>query len=165
VPRLFGGEGAGAAAALHDRPPEQALGSLLDCATSARDIHTIIGLAACGVGVGLGPSRMRQLRRDDVWFCEVTPRVRLPDLQLSFRAVDLSPVLAAFLDVVRANCQEVGSRLDDVLAKHPAVGAARSTASIASCPPSPDHRERPNALIFQPCPSSVRRNAVLDIGC
>jgi hypothetical protein len=66
---------------------------------------------------------------------------------------------------VRANYQQVGSRLDDVLAKHPAVGAARSTASIASCPPSPDHRERPNALIFQPCPSSVRRNAVLDIGC
>ena len=106
--------------------------SPLDCATSARDIHTIIGLAACGVGVGLGPSRMRQLRRDDVWFCEVTPHVRLPDLQLSFRAADVSPVLAAFLDVVRANCQEVGARLDDVLARHPAVRAARSTASIAA---------------------------------
>lgn len=104
----------------------------LDHATSARDIHTIIGLAACGVGVGLGPSRMRQLRRDDVWFCEVTPHVRLPDLQLSFRAGDLSPVLAAFLDVVRANCQEVGARLDDVLARHPAVRAARSTAATAA---------------------------------
>ena len=45
---------------------------------------------------------------------------------------DLSPVLAAFLDVVRANCQEVGSRLDDVLARHPPVRAARSTASIAA---------------------------------
>jgi DNA-binding transcriptional LysR family regulator len=106
--------------------------SPLDSATSARDIHTIIGLAACGVGVGLGPSRMRQLRRDDVWFCEVTPHVRLPDLQLSFRAADVSPVLAAFLDVVRANCQEVGARLDDVLARHPAVRVARSTASIAA---------------------------------
>jgi hypothetical protein len=42
-------------------------------------------------------------------------------LQLSFWAADGSPVLAAFLDVVRANCAEVGSRLDDVLAKHPAV--------------------------------------------
>jgi DNA-binding transcriptional LysR family regulator len=98
--------------------------SPLDCATSARDIHTIIGLAACGVGVGLGPTRMRRLRRDDVWFCELTPHVRLPDLQLSFRAADLSPVLAAFLDVVRANCQEVGSRLDEVLARHPAVRSA-----------------------------------------
>jgi DNA-binding transcriptional LysR family regulator len=106
--------------------------SPLVCATSARDIHTIIGLAACGVGVGLGPSRMRQLRRDDVRFCEVTPHVRLPDLQLSFRAADVSPVLAAFLDVVRANCQEVGARLDDVLARHPAVQAARSAASTAA---------------------------------
>lgn len=106
--------------------------SPLDRATAARDVHTIIGLAACGVGVGLGPTRMRQLRRDDVWFCEVTPHVRLPDLQLSFRAADVSPVLAAFLDVVRANCPEVGARLDDVLARHPAVRVARSTASIAA---------------------------------
>lgn len=45
----------------------------------------------------------------------------LPDLQLSFRAADRSPVLAAFLDVVRTNCQEVGSRLDEVLAHHPAA--------------------------------------------
>lgn len=98
--------------------------SPLDCATAARDIHTIVGLAACGVGVGLGPTRMRQLAREDVWYCEVRPHVRLPDLQLSFRAADRSPVLAAFLDVVRANCAEVGSRLDDVLAKHPAVHRA-----------------------------------------
>ncbi len=61
----------------------------------------------------------------------MTPHVRLPDLQLSFRAGDVSPVLAAFLDVVRASCREVGSRLDDVLARHPAVRAARSTGSIA----------------------------------
>jgi DNA-binding transcriptional LysR family regulator len=89
----------------------------LDHATTARDIHTIIGLAACEAGVGLGPARMRLVTRSDVHFCDVTPRLRLPDLQLSFRAADRSPVLAAFLDVVRANCHEVGSRLDDILAR------------------------------------------------
>lgn len=94
----------------------------LDGAATARDIHTIVGLAACGVGVGLGPSRMRLLARDDVRFCDVTPAVRLPDLQLSFRASDDSPVLASFLDVVRLNCDEVGSRLDRILAHHPGVG-------------------------------------------
>jgi DNA-binding transcriptional LysR family regulator len=109
--------------------------SPLDRAASARDIHTIIGLAACGVGVGLGPDRMRLLRRDDVWFCDVTPQVRLPDLQLSFRAADRSPVLAAFLDVVRANCREVGSRLDEVLARHPA--ACSEGVSPAAAVPSP----------------------------
>ncbi|MFD4675335.1 LysR family transcriptional regulator [Lentzea sp. NPDC058450] len=90
----------------------------LASATTSRDVHTIVGLASCDVGVGLGPARMRLITRKDVWFCDVTPRFRLPDLQLSFRADDTSPVLAAFLDVVRANCQDVGSRLDEILARH-----------------------------------------------
>ncbi|HWD01966.1 MAG TPA: LysR family transcriptional regulator [Amycolatopsis sp.] len=93
----------------------------LDGAAIARDIHTIAGLAACCAGVGLGPSRMRLIARDDIRFCDVAPRFRLPDLQMSFRANDPSPVLAAFLAVVRANCAEVGTRLDALLARHPAV--------------------------------------------
>lgn len=83
------------------------LGTLLDPlastaahATRARDAHTIMGLASCGVGVGLGPSCMRAAARTDVWFCDVTPRVELPELVLSYRSADTSPVLAAFLDVV-----------------------------------------------------------------
>jgi hypothetical protein len=92
-------------------------------------VHTIIGLAACDVGVGLGPARMRLITRKDVWFCDVTPRFRLPDLQLSFRADDTSPVLAAFLDVVRANCQDVGSRLDEILARHARRSAVPGTKS------------------------------------
>lgn len=95
-------------------------------AATARDVHTIVGLAACGVGVGLGPSRMRLLARGEVRFCDVVPSARLPDLQLSFRASDRSPVLATFLDVVRANCEEVGSRLDRVLAHHPGTSAGRA---------------------------------------
>lgn len=89
----------------------------LDGATMGRDVHTIVGLAACGLGVGLGPGSMRRVGRDDVWFCDVTPPVRLPDLRLSFHATDRSPVLAAFLDTVRTNCPEVGSRLDELLVR------------------------------------------------
>ncbi|WP_447041963.1 LysR family transcriptional regulator [Streptomyces sp. DSM 118878] len=88
----------------------------LSGATVARDIHTIIGLAACGVGVGLGPSRMLAAPRRGTWFCEVTPRTPLPDLVLSFDARDRSPVLDAFLDVIRANCPDVGAALDHVSA-------------------------------------------------
>lgn len=84
----------------------------LDGATVARDVHTIIGLAACGVGVGLGPSRMLSVPRPGVRFCEVTPRTALPDLVLSFGARDRSPVLSAFLDTVRTNCPDVGAALD-----------------------------------------------------
>ncbi|MET7358924.1 LysR family transcriptional regulator [Streptomyces sp. NPDC005562] len=81
-------------------------------ATVARDVHTIIGLAACGVGVGLGPSRMLTAPRRGTWFCEVTPRTPLPDLVLSFSSLDRSPALNAFLDVIRGNCPEVGAALD-----------------------------------------------------
>ncbi|MEU1121324.1 MULTISPECIES: LysR family transcriptional regulator [unclassified Streptomyces] len=81
-------------------------------ATVARDVHTIIGLAACGVGVGLGPSRMLTAPRRGTWFCEVTPRTPLPDLVLSFSSLDRSPALNAFLDVIRGNCPAVGAALD-----------------------------------------------------
>ncbi|MBD0424490.1 LysR family transcriptional regulator [Streptomyces sp. TRM S81-3] len=84
----------------------------LDGATVARDVHTIIGLAACGVGVGLGPSRMLSAPRPGIRFCEVTPRTALPDLILSFNAQDRSPALDAFLDTVRRNCPDVGAALD-----------------------------------------------------
>ncbi|MFF7382456.1 LysR substrate-binding domain-containing protein [Streptomyces griseoluteus] len=76
----------------------------LSGATVARDIHTIIGLAACGVGVGLGPSRMLAAPRRGTWFCQVTPHTPLPDLVLSFQTRDRSPALNAFLDVIRQNC-------------------------------------------------------------
>ncbi|NJP75285.1 LysR family transcriptional regulator, partial [Streptomyces sp. C1-2] len=89
--------------------------SALGGASVARDVHTIIGLAASGVGVGLGPSRMRAVPRPGVRFCEVTPGTPLPDLVLSFAARDHSPVLRAFLDTIRGNCPEVGTALDDRL--------------------------------------------------
>lgn len=64
--------------------------SALDTATEARDLHTIIGLAACGVGAGLGPSCMRAVARPGTWFCDVTPRTPLPDLVLSYRGDERS---------------------------------------------------------------------------
>lgn len=103
----------------------------LDGAALARDVHTIAGLAACGAGVGLGPDRMRLIARDDIRFCDVEPRFRLPDLHMSFQAADSSPVLAAFLSVVRQNCAEVGSRLDDLLARHPAVSERQPALDVS----------------------------------
>ena len=81
-------------------------------ATVARDVHTIIGLAACGVGVGLGPSRILTAPRQGTWYCEVTPRTPLTDLVLSFDNRDRSPALNAFLNVMRKNCPTVGAALD-----------------------------------------------------
>ncbi|MTD52806.1 LysR family transcriptional regulator [Amycolatopsis sp. RM579] len=103
----------------------------LDGAAIARDIHTIAGLAACCAGVGLGPDRMRLIARNDIWFCDVEPRFRLPDLQMSFRVTDSSPVLAAFLSVVRQNCPDVGGRLDDLLARHPAATGRQPALGVS----------------------------------
>ncbi|ASQ97959.1 LysR family transcriptional regulator [Streptomyces sp. 11-1-2] len=80
--------------------------------TEAWDAHTIIGLASCGVGVGLGPTCLRVAARPDVRVCEVSPRVELPELVMSFRAQDRSPVLAAFLDITRERCPGVAERLE-----------------------------------------------------
>jgi DNA-binding transcriptional LysR family regulator len=113
------------AAGSYLRPLFEADPAVLDGAALARDVHTIAGLAACCAGVGLGPDRMRLISRNDIWFCDVEPRFRLPDLQMSFRVNDSSPVLAAFLSVVRQNCAEVGTRLDDLLARHPAATERR----------------------------------------
>ncbi|MER0478315.1 LysR family transcriptional regulator [Streptomyces sp. Edi2] len=101
----------------------------VDGATFARDVHTIIGLAACGVGVGLGPSRISATPRPGVWFCEVTPRTALPDLVLSFADRDRSPVLGAFLDTVRRNCPDAGAALDRRL------GGPRGSGSVPSAAP------------------------------
>ncbi|MFG3256895.1 LysR family transcriptional regulator [Streptomyces sp. NPDC048172] len=81
-------------------------------ATVARDVHTIVGLAASGVGVGLGPSRMREAPRPATWICDVTPRTPLPDLVLSFAGDTRSPVLDAFLATVRAQCPVVRAALN-----------------------------------------------------
>ncbi|MGA6152692.1 LysR family transcriptional regulator [Stenotrophomonas sp. NPDC087984] len=80
--------------------------------TEAWDAHTIIGLASCGVGVGLGPACLRMAARPDVQVCEVSPRVELPELVMSFRTQDRSPVLTAFLDITRERCPGVAEQLE-----------------------------------------------------
>lgn len=79
--------------------------------THARDVHTVIGLAACGMGVGLVPSSVRRLVRAETVMVEVDPPLRLPDLTMSFRTSDISPPLGAFLDVTRAHCPGTGKLL------------------------------------------------------
>ncbi|WP_201778780.1 hypothetical protein [Streptomyces sp. 150FB] len=83
----------------------------LRAATGARDVHTTIGPAACGIR-GLGPACVRAAARTDTLFCEVTPPVELPEPVASFRSADRSPVVAAFLDTTRELCATVGKSLD-----------------------------------------------------
>ncbi|GFE18684.1 hypothetical protein Sgleb_67310 [Streptomyces glebosus] len=68
-----------------------------------------LGFIGSGVGADLGPSCMRAVARPGTWFCDVTPRTPLPDLVLSYRGDERSPVLAAFLAETRRR-STVGAR-------------------------------------------------------
>lgn len=103
-----------AAPAADEPAATRVLASLIEAGsgvTRARDVHTVIGLAACGMGVGLVPSSVRRLVRAETVMVEVDPPLRLPDLTMSFRADDVSPPLGAFLDVTRAHCPGTGKLL------------------------------------------------------
>ena len=79
--------------------------------THAGDTQTIMGLAACGFGVGLGPQDMRTAARPDTWMVDIRPRVALPSLTLAFRPDRRSPSLTALLDVVAETCPVARSAL------------------------------------------------------
>ena len=66
----------------------------------AGDLWSIMALAANGVGIGLVPSGTRSIAGDDLWCIEVRPVHRVPDLVLSYRSADPSPVLSNFLRVL-----------------------------------------------------------------
>jgi DNA-binding transcriptional LysR family regulator len=104
----------------------RALRPLLDGArgvTHARDVHTTVGLAACGIGIGLLPSCARRLSRPETAVVEVEPLLRLPDLTMAFRTVDDSPALGAFLSVTAVHCPGTGKHLARVMrGRHQKVG-------------------------------------------
>jgi DNA-binding transcriptional LysR family regulator len=79
--------------------------------THAGDTQTIMGLAACGFGVGLGPQDMRTAARPDTWMVDIRPRVALPSLTLAFRSDHRSPSLTALLGVVAETCPVARSAL------------------------------------------------------
>jgi DNA-binding transcriptional LysR family regulator len=79
--------------------------------TQAGDTQTIIGLAACGFGVGLGPQDMRTAARPDIWMFDIRPRVALPSLTIAFQSDHRSPSLTALLGVVAKTCPAARSEL------------------------------------------------------
>jgi DNA-binding transcriptional LysR family regulator len=87
--------------------------------THARDTQTIIGLAACGFGIGLGPQDMRAVARTDTWVFDIRPRTALPSLTLAFRTDHRSPSLSALLGIVAKTW--------------PATRAALKSAAAESC--------------------------------
>jgi DNA-binding transcriptional LysR family regulator len=70
-------------------------------AQEAQETQTAISLAAAGIGITLVPSSIEKLRWPGVIYRPIAPPAPLSELIAAYRPDDESPVLHAFLDVVR----------------------------------------------------------------
>jgi DNA-binding transcriptional LysR family regulator len=66
------------------------------------EMQTVIGLVAAGVGVSLVPESVRALQRRGVTYRSLGDQAPTVELAIAWRTGDDSPVLAAFLALVRA---------------------------------------------------------------
>ena len=78
--------------------------SVIGCGTvvdPAALVGELEGLVAAGIGVTLVPESVRSLRRDNVVYRGIMPPAPVSELSAVHRMGDESPVLAAFLTVMR----------------------------------------------------------------
>ncbi|UVE64645.1 LysR substrate-binding domain-containing protein [Burkholderia pyrrocinia] len=68
----------------------------------AIQMQTIVSLVSAGMGVALVPQSMRNLRRTGVVYRPLAGHAPVVETGLVWRTGDVSPVLAGFIDVVRA---------------------------------------------------------------
>ncbi|WP_455732166.1 LysR substrate-binding domain-containing protein, partial [Burkholderia stabilis] len=68
----------------------------------AIQMQTIVSLVSAGMGVALVPQSLRNLRRTGVVYRPLAGQAPVVETGLVWRTGDVSPVLAGFIDVVRA---------------------------------------------------------------
>ncbi|MFP6559913.1 LysR family transcriptional regulator [Paraburkholderia sp. B3] len=73
----------------------------------AIQMQTIVSLVSAGMGIALVPRSLRHLRRTGVVYRPLAGDVRSIETGLVWRSGDVSPVLAAFIDIVRAHAANV----------------------------------------------------------
>lgn len=66
-------------------------------------MQTIVSLVSAGMGVALVPQSLRNLRRTGVVYRPLAGDAPVVETGLVWRTGDVSPVLAGFIDVVRAH--------------------------------------------------------------
>jgi len=69
----------------------------------AIQMQTIVSLVSAGMGVALVPQSLRNLRRTGVVYRPLREAVPAVDTGLVWRTAEVSPVLAGFIDIVRAH--------------------------------------------------------------
>ncbi|WP_028226087.1 LysR family transcriptional regulator [Paraburkholderia ferrariae] len=74
----------------------------------AIQMQTIVSLVSAGMGVALVPRSLRHLRRTGVVYRPLAEAVPSIETGLVWRTAEVSPVLAAFIGIVRAHAASVG---------------------------------------------------------
>ncbi len=69
-------------------------------------MQTIVSLVSAGMGVALVPRSLRHLRRTGVVYRSLLAPGPLVETGLVWRAEEVSPVLAGFIDIVRARAAD-----------------------------------------------------------
>ena len=69
----------------------------------AIQMQTIVSLVSAGMGVALVPQSLRNLRRTGVVYRPLAERAPIVETGLVWRTADVSPVLAGFIEIVRAH--------------------------------------------------------------
>jgi len=69
----------------------------------AIQMQTIVSLVSAGMGVALVPQSLRHLRRTGVVYRPLAEAVPAIETGLVWRSAEVSPVLAAFIDIVRSH--------------------------------------------------------------
>ncbi|MCC8401144.1 LysR family transcriptional regulator [Paraburkholderia sp. MMS20-SJTN17] len=76
----------------------------------AIQMQTIVSLVSAGMGVALVPQSLRNLRRTGVVYRPLSESVPAIETGLVWRTDEVTPVLAGFIDIVRAHAASVASR-------------------------------------------------------
>ncbi|APA85539.1 LysR family transcriptional regulator [Paraburkholderia sprentiae WSM5005] len=76
----------------------------------AIQMQTIVSLVSAGMGVALVPQSLRNLRRTGVVYRPLSESVPAIETGLVWRTDEVSPVLAGFIDIVRAHAASVAPR-------------------------------------------------------
>ncbi|WP_321866266.1 LysR family transcriptional regulator [Paraburkholderia tropica] len=76
----------------------------------AIQMQTIVSLVSAGMGVALVPQSLRHLRRTGVVYRPLAQAVPTIETGLVWRVQEVSPVLAAFIEIVRAHAATVNAQ-------------------------------------------------------
>jgi DNA-binding transcriptional LysR family regulator len=76
----------------------------------AIQMQTIVSLVSAGMGIALVPQSLRNLRRTGVVYRPLSESVPAIETGLVWRTDEVTPVLAGFIEIVRAHAASVASR-------------------------------------------------------